>query len=66
MAKSFESTITICKIDEDGPKVNAKSIVNLLAEGITKGTKIEIMAIGTDEEQAVNKLIALIESGFGE
>ena len=63
-AKKFESKITICK--EDGAAVNAKSVIKILAEGIGQGTKVEICADGTDEEAALNELVALIESGFGE
>ena len=54
----------ICK--EGGEPVNAKSVIRILAEGIGQGTKIVIAADGTDEEQAVAELSALIESGFGE
>ncbi|MFQ9477684.1 HPr family phosphocarrier protein [Waltera sp.] len=46
--------------------MNAKSVVRILAEGIGQGTKIEIAAEGTDEEQAAASLAALVESGFGE
>lgn len=63
-AKKFESKISICK--ENGEAVNAKSIVRLLAEGIGQGTKVEIMADGNDEQLALNELVALVESGFGE
>ena len=49
-AKKYESKITICR--ENGVPVNAKSVVRILAEGIGQGTKIEIAAEGTDEEQA--------------
>ena len=63
-AKKYESKITICR--ENGVPVNAKSVVRILAEGIGQGTKIEIAAEGTDEEQAAASLAALVESGFGE
>jgi phosphocarrier protein len=63
-AKKFESKINICK--EGGEPVNAKSMVRLLAECIGQGTKIEIMADGADEAEALDTLVALIESGFGE
>lgn len=43
-----------------------KSIVRILAEGIGQGTKIEIAAEGTDEEQAAASLATLVEGGFGE
>ena len=62
--KTYNAKITICR--ENGVPVNAKSVVRILAEGIGQGTKIEIAAEGTDEEQAAASLAALVESGFGE
>ena len=63
-AKKYASKITIRRPEGEG--VNAKSIVRLLAEGITCGTQVEIAADGADEQQAVDNLVALVESGFGE
>lgn len=63
-AKKFESNITVCK--EGGSLVSAKSLMKLLAECLSKGTKIEIAAEGADEEAALAELTALVESGFGE
>ena len=63
-AKKFESKITICK--EGGEPVNAKSMMRLLAEWIGQGMKVEIAAEGVDEAEAVETLVALVESGFGE
>lgn len=63
-AKKFESRITICK--EGGEPVNAKSMMRLLAECIGQGVKVEIAADGVDETEAVDTLVALVESGFGE
>lgn len=64
-AKKYESKITIGKAGEE-KQVNAKSIVLLLSLGVSKGTKVEIAADGPDEQQAVDGLVALLESGFGE
>lgn len=63
-AKKYESKITICK--EGGEPVNAKSMVRLLAECIGQGAKVELAADGVDELAALDELVALIESGFGE
>lgn len=65
-AKAFQSIITIRNLDEDGESVNAKSIVRLLAEGMGQGTNVEISADGPDEQQAVDTLVDLMETGFGE
>lgn len=64
-AGKFSSKITIKRLDEE-EEVNAKSIVFLLSLGIGQGTEVEISANGEDEQQAVDSLAALIESGFGE
>ena len=64
LAKKYESKITICK--EGGEPVNAKSVVRLLEEGIGQGTKAELAAEGVDEAEAIEALVALVASGFGE
>ena len=64
-AGTFLSSISISKLGN--PIVaNAKSIVFVLSLGIQKGDSLEISADGSDEKEAVDSLIALIESGFGE
>lgn len=50
---------------DSGP-VNAKSIVSVLTQCLAQGTVAEIYAEGPDEEQAVEALVELIQSGFGE
>lgn len=49
-----------------GQKINAKSIVNILAGGIVQGSCITLQAEGPDEVIAVETLAALAESGMGE
>lgn len=67
MAKSFESAVTVRRLDDPEAKaVNAKSIIKILSQGIAVGTPIEIAADGPDEETAVEKLIVLVDSKFGE
>ena len=64
-AKAFQSNITIRR-RENCLLANAKSIAQILCEGIVKDTEVEIRAEGPDEQEAVGQLIALIKSGFGE
>lgn len=65
-AKGFASKIKLNAIGgEDGP-VNAKSIVMVLSLGLSAGTEVELIADGEDEISAVDTLVTLIESGFGE
>ena len=64
-AKKYASAITLHRVGEEST-INAKSMVKLLTLGICQGQQIEICAEGTDEQDAVDALIALIEEGFDE
>lgn len=67
LAKEYNSEIKVRNLNgDDSQAVNAKSIVFLLSLGICEGDKIEIMAKGNDEEEAVTALINLVVSGFNE
>ncbi|PPF42490.1 hypothetical protein C5B85_15920 [Pseudoclavibacter sp. AY1F1] len=58
-AGRFEAQITIGGAD-------AKSLLRIISLGASKGQEIEVAATGTDADQAVSELSALISSGFGE
>lgn len=62
-ANEFKSSIWV---EKDERKVNAKSLLGVLSLGITKGTAINIIADGLDEEEAVTTLVNLIASNFTE
>lgn len=62
-ASQFKSEVTITK---DSKTVSAKSLLKLLSLGITQGTKIIIEASGEDETIAVDSLVDLVNSRFGE
>lgn len=47
-------------------KINAKSLLNIIAACIKCGSEINIECDGVDEQQAMAKAIELIEAGFGE
>lgn len=47
-------------------RVQVKSILNLMAAGIKCGTEIEFQCDGENEEEELQTLAALIESGLGE
>jgi phosphocarrier protein HPr len=67
-AGKFKSRIKISRVDsaEEEETVNAKSIINLLSLGLSQGEEVELTADGADEKEAVDSLIALIDSKFGE
>ena len=62
-ANEFKSGIWVEKEDR---RVNAKSLLGVLSLGIIKGTPIQIIAGGPDEEEAVEALVTLINSDFPE
>ena len=62
-ANEYKSSIWV---EKDERRVNAKSLLGVLSLGIVGGTTIRIIADGADEEQAVNGLVKLVESGFSE
>ena len=62
-ANEFKSSIWV---EKDERRVNAKSLMGVLSLGIVGGTSIDIIADGSDEQEAVDSLVALVESGFAE
>ena len=62
-ANRFKSEVFI---EKEGKKVNAKSIMGVMSLAVSQGTPIIVSAQGEDEKEAVNKLVELIESKFGE
>jgi phosphocarrier protein HPr len=66
MATGFKSNVTVKKADAEGDGVNAKSVLNLMTQGLTCGTKITIAADGEDEQEAVQALVEFVEGGCGE
>ncbi len=62
-ANEFKASIWV---EKDERRVNAKSLLGVLSLGIIGGTSIRIIADGSDENQAVNELVDLVNSGFAE
>ena len=62
-ANEFKSSIWI---EKEERRVNAKSLLGVLSLGIVGGTDIKIIADGVDEQNAVDALVRLVDSGFAE
>lgn len=62
-ANSYKSSIWVEKEDR---RVNAKSLLGVLSLGITKGMTITLISDGVDEQEALDGLTSLINSGFSE
>lgn len=59
LASSFNAIITVNGVD-------AKSLLRIMALGLTAGRVADLQASGPDAAAALDALVALIESGFGE
>ncbi|KNZ41345.1 HPr family phosphocarrier protein [Acetobacterium bakii] len=62
-AGKFKSKIFVIKEENS---INAKSIMGIMAGGISQGTTVQIKAEGEDEAAAVDALVELINNKFGE
>jgi phosphocarrier protein HPr len=51
-------------IVKDDVEANGKSIMSVLGLAITPGTRLIVRAAGQDEEDAVTRLVSLIENDF--
>ena len=59
----FRSLITFTFRDTTA---NAKSVLSVLGAGVKRGDEIELVCQGEDEEQALERLVSVIEDGLGE
>ncbi len=62
-ANEFKSSVWV---EKEERRANAKSLLGVLSLGIVGGTGIRVIADGADEQEAVDSLVALVESGFAE
>ena len=62
-ANEFKCSIWV---EKEERRVNAKSLLGVLSLGIVKGTTINIIADGADEEMAIETLATLVASDFSE
>lgn len=63
LATRFASKI---RVSRDSKVMDGKSIMGILLLAAARGTTLTIIAEGPDETSAVQSLIELVESGFGE
>ena len=57
-SNEFESNIWL---ESDNRKMNAKSLLGIMSLGIITGTVVTLSAQGSDEDEAVNSLEALLQ-----
>ena len=54
------------RVAREAREMDGKSIMGILLLAAARGTSITISAEGADEDEAVQALVALVASGFGE
>lgn len=65
LARTFTARIKV-RNPVTGQEVDAKSIARVLGLGLDNGQDLLITARGSDEQQAVDSLVQLIDNGFEE
>jgi len=71
--EGLEAEVLVERVDEGaqddqvaGERVNARSVMGLLALGAAQGAELLLVAEGKDAEEALTRLRDLIDGGFGE
>ena len=62
-AGKFQSEVWL---ERDGLRINAKSIMGVMMLAAEQGCELTIITEGEDEDNALDAIKAVIESGFGE
>ena len=63
LATRFQSQI---RVGQGARIMDGKSIMGILLLAAARGTEITLMASGPDEQAAIEALVQLVQSGFGE
>lgn len=63
MANKFKSDISVIK---DKEEVNGKSIMGIMMLAAGQGTVLKIRADGPDAEAALQAIVSLVQTNFGE
>lgn len=66
LAKSFAARIEVRNAGSDGPPIDAKSIVKVMALKVREGETLAFRADGPDAEAAVAALVDLVRRDFDE
>jgi phosphocarrier protein len=65
LAKTFPAHVELA-LSADGPWIDAKSIVKVMAAKAPKGTVLHLKASGPSAKEALSALVALVERDFDE
>lgn len=63
-AKAYPDSDIIMKAN--GKDIKAKAVMQIMAAGIKKGTEVELVVTGGDEQAVLDEMVKMFEDGFGE
>lgn len=63
-AKAYPDSEVIMKAN--GQEIKAKAVMQIMAAGIKKGTDVELVVTGGDEQAVLDEFVKMFEDGFGE
>ena len=66
LANQFQSAVTVYKGGEEPGEADGKSVMQMIILAATEGTPLRIEADGEDADKAVDKLVELFDTKFGE
>ena len=66
VANAFRAQVTVARGGPDPLEVDGKSVMQMITLEATQGTRLLVKAEGEDAQQAVDKLVELFETRFGE
>lgn len=65
LTSQFESEIKLSRL-HDQQQVDAKSILGILLLAAARGTELQLIINGSDEKAAMEAVVQLVDSRFGE
>jgi phosphotransferase system HPr (HPr) family protein len=66
IANQFRASVRVKKGGDEPAEADGKSVMEMLVLAASEGTPLTIEAAGDDAEQAVQKLVELVQAKFGE
>lgn len=63
-AKEHPDSEVIMKAN--GKDIKAKAVMQIMAAGIKKGTEVELVVTGGNEQAVLDEFVQMFEDGFGE
>lgn len=64
--KKYNATVQVQNLDRDSALVSAKSLMKVVALGVTKGHRLRFVATGEQAQQAIDGIGQAIANGLGE